>query len=62
MAEPARPCAALLLREIRLARLGERLVQFPQKPGRWIYVVYKLAAIAAALGRTGGMTIRARLK
>jgi SAM-dependent methyltransferase len=49
-----------VLRKIGASRLGDRLIKFPQQPGYWLYALYPLAAVAAAIGQTGRMTIWAR--
>jgi len=49
-----------VLRKIGMSRLGSRLITFPEQPGYWIYALYPLALVAAAIGQTGRMTIWAR--
>jgi len=56
------PVASLgyVLRERGMREVGETLLRFPEYPGYWMYGLYPLAVIAAALGQTGRMTIWAR--
>ena len=56
------PVASLgyVLREKGMPEWGNKLVRFPEYPGYWLYGLYPLAVVAAALSQTGRMTIWAR--
>ena len=49
-----------VLRKVGMSRLGTRLISFPEQPGYWMYALYPIALVAAAIGQTGRMTIWAR--
>jgi hypothetical protein len=52
----------LVLREKGCAWLGQRLVDFPKRAGRWPYVLYPLSWVLSVFGQTGRMTVWARVK
>lgn len=54
--------AGYLLCDKGFAKLGERLVKFPEHAGRWNYALYPIAWILSLFGQTGRMTIWARAK
>lgn len=44
------------------SRLGRILADFPERGGRWPYLLYPLTWLLSTLGQTGRMTVWARLK
>ena len=40
--------------------VGQKLIQFPERPGRWHYVLYPLSWVLSIFGQTGRMTVWAR--
>lgn len=48
------------LQELGYTKIAQKLVSFPEKPGRWHYLLYPLAYILSFFGQTGRMTIWAR--
>jgi len=51
-----------VLREKGLTGLGQKLIDFPERAGRWPYVLYPLAWMLSLFGQTGRMTVWARKK
>ena len=49
-----------VLRDQGHTRIGQKLIGFPEKSGRWNYVLYPLAWLLSCFGQTGRMTIWAR--
>ncbi len=50
------------LRDAGLVRLGQRLIDFPERPGLWISALYPLAWLFSLFGQTGRMTVWAQPK
>jgi 2-polyprenyl-3-methyl-5-hydroxy-6-metoxy-1,4-benzoquinol methylase len=50
-----------VLRNKGYVKLGNKLIAFPQKGGRWSYVLYPLGWLLSVFGQTGRMTVWARL-
>lgn len=50
-----------LLRDKGYARLGQALIDFPERSGRWHYVLFPLAWVLSLFGQTGRMTVWARV-
>lgn len=50
-----------VLRDKGYARLGQKLIDFPEQGGRWPYVLYPLAWLFSVFGQTGRMTVWARV-
>ncbi|MCZ7622145.1 MAG: class I SAM-dependent methyltransferase [Candidatus Kuenenia sp.] len=50
-----------LLRGKGYAGLGQKLISFPERAGRWSYALYPLAWFLSVFGQTGRMTIWARV-
>lgn len=51
-----------VLRDKGYAKLGEKFINFPERAGKWHYVLYPLAWLLSVFGQTGRMTIWARVK
>ncbi len=51
-----------LLKSWGLSKIGQILVDFPERPSRWVYVLYPLAWFLSLFGQTGRMTIWAKVK
>lgn len=51
-----------LLRDKGYAKLGQKFIDFPDRAGRWTYVLYPLAWLLSVFGQTGRMTVWARVK
>jgi len=51
-----------VLRDKGYAKLGQKLIDFPERAGRWNYVFYPLAWLLSVFGQTGRMTVWARVK
>lgn len=51
-----------VLRDKGYVRLGQKLIDFPERAGRWNYVLYPLAWLLSVFGQTGRMTVWARVK
>lgn len=51
-----------LLRDKGYMKLGKRFIEFPERGGKWVYVLYPLAWLLSLFGQTGRMTIWARVK
>lgn len=49
-----------LLRDKGFTGLGQTLIDFPGRSGKWVYVLYPLAWLFGVFGQTGRMTIWAR--
>jgi 2-polyprenyl-3-methyl-5-hydroxy-6-metoxy-1,4-benzoquinol methylase len=54
--------AGYVLRDKGYAKLGEKFINFPERAGKWHYVLYPLAWLLSVFGQTGRMTIWARVK
>lgn len=50
-----------VLRDKGYARLGQKLIDFPERAGIWNYALYPLAWLFSAFGQTGRMTVWARV-
>lgn len=50
-----------VLRDKGYPRLGQKLIDFPERAGIWNYVLYPLAWVSSAFGQTGRMTVWARV-
>ena len=51
-----------VLRDKGYAKLGQKLIDFPECAGRWNYALYPLAWLLSVFGQTGRMTVWARVK
>lgn len=51
-----------ILRDKGYAKLGQKCIDFPERAGRWNYVLYPLAWLFSVFGQTGRMTIWAKVK
>lgn len=51
-----------ILRDKGFTKLGNKLISFPEKAGRWNQVLYPLAWLLSVFGQTGRMTVWARVK
>ena len=51
-----------VLRDKGYAKLGQKFIDFPERAGRWNYVLYPLAWLLSVFGQTGRMTVWARVK
>jgi hypothetical protein len=51
-----------VLRDKGYAKLGQKLIDFPERAGRWNYVFYPLAWLLSVFGQTDRMTVWARVK
>lgn len=51
-----------VLRDKGYATLGQKFIAFPERPGRWVYVLFPLAWLLSIFGQTGRMTVWARVK
>jgi 2-polyprenyl-3-methyl-5-hydroxy-6-metoxy-1,4-benzoquinol methylase len=51
-----------VLRDKGYAKLGQEFIDFPERAGRWNYVLYPLAWLFSVFGQTGRMTVWARVK
>ena len=51
-----------VLRDKGYAKLGQKLIDFPECAGRWNYALYPLAWLFSVFGQTGRMTVWARVK
>lgn len=49
------------LRERGHLKLGELLVSYPERAGRWAYLLYPVSLVFSLLGQTGRMTVWARV-
>ena len=49
-----------VLRDKGYVGLGQKLIGFPERAGKWPYVLYPLAWLSSVFGQTGRMTIWAR--
>ena len=49
-----------VLQERGFTSLGQKLVNFPERSGYWLYLLYPLAWLFGAFGQTGSMTVWAR--
>ena len=49
-----------LLREKGYTKLGKKLIDFPEKGGRFVYALYPLSWLLSLFGQTGRMTIWAK--
>ncbi|MHB1245464.1 MAG: class I SAM-dependent methyltransferase [Sulfuriferula sp.] len=49
-----------VLRDKGYARLGQKLIEFPEHAGGWNYALYPLARLFGVFGQTGRMTVWAR--
>lgn len=49
-----------VLRDNGYRKVGKNFIDFPSRPGRWMYVLYPLAWLLSLFGQTGRMTIWAR--
>ncbi|OHB46086.1 MAG: methyltransferase type 12 [Planctomycetes bacterium GWC2_49_10] len=52
--------AGYVLRDKGYVKLGQKLIRFPARAGRWTYVIYPLAWLLSLFGQTGRMSIFAR--
>jgi 2-polyprenyl-3-methyl-5-hydroxy-6-metoxy-1,4-benzoquinol methylase len=50
-----------VLRDKGYAKLGKKLIEFPERGGRWSYALYPLAWLFSVFGQTGRMTVWARV-
>ena len=50
-----------VLRDKGYAKLGQKLIEFPERGGRWSYALYPLAWLFTVFGQTGRMTVWARV-
>ena len=51
-----------VLRDKGYVKLGQKFIAFPERAGRWTYVLYPLAWLFSVFGQTGRMTVWARVK
>jgi 2-polyprenyl-3-methyl-5-hydroxy-6-metoxy-1,4-benzoquinol methylase len=51
-----------VLQEKGYAKLGQKLIDFPEQAGRWPYALYPLAWLFGLFGQTGRMTVWARAR
>jgi len=51
-----------VLRDKGYVKLGQKLINFPGRVGRWNYFLYPLAWLFSLFGQTGRMTVWARVK
>jgi hypothetical protein len=51
-----------ILRDWGFGKLGKKLIEFPNRQGRWAYVFFPLAWVLSLFGQTGRMTVWARAK
>jgi len=51
-----------VLRARGYTKLGQKFIDFPERAGRWNYVLYPLAWLFSVFGQTGRMTVWARVK
>jgi 2-polyprenyl-3-methyl-5-hydroxy-6-metoxy-1,4-benzoquinol methylase len=49
-----------VLRDKGFTSLGQKLIDFPESSGYWVYALYPLALLFGAFGQTGRMTVWAR--
>lgn len=56
------PSTGYVLRDKGYAKLGQKFIDFPERAGRWNYVLYPLAWLLSVFGQTGRMTVWARVK
>lgn len=50
-----------MLRDNGYPWFGHKLIDFPDKCGRWVYTLYPLAVLFSAFGQTGRMTVWAKV-
>lgn len=53
--------AGYVLRDKGYAKLGRKLIEFPEQGSTWSYALYPLAWLFSAFGQTGRMTVWARV-
>lgn len=51
-----------VLRNKGFLKLGQKLIDYPEKAGRWSYLLFPLAWLFSVVGQTGRMTVWARSK
>lgn len=51
-----------VLRKKGYVRLGQRLIDFPERGGLMVYALYPLAWLFSVFGQTGRMTVWVRIK
>ncbi len=51
-----------VLRDKGYAKLGQKLIDFPDGAGRWTFVLYPIAWLLSVFGQTGRMTVWASVK
>ena len=51
-----------VLRDSGYVKVGQKFIDFPEKAGRWNYVLHPLAWLFSVFGQTGRMTVWARVK
>lgn len=51
-----------VLRDKGYAKLGQKLIDFPDRAGRWTYILYPVSWLLSVFGQTGRMTVWARVK
>lgn len=52
--------AGYVLRDNGYAKLGQKLIEFPERGGRWVYPLYPAGWLCSVFGQTGRMTVWAR--
>ncbi len=54
--------AGYVLRAKGFVKLGQRFIEYPERAGRWNFVLFPLAWLLSLFGQTGRMNVLARIK